>query len=273
MMFEAVYVISLDRSMERMADMDRLLPMLGFDSYRRWPAIDGDQLGADAVAAYQAEGSLASDFVSLRRASRGREIGCALSHVLVLRDILAQGHASALILEDDLAISGPINDWRERCASAFADLPEGWELWYLFRCLDVQSRVQRITARTVVPWAPMGCAAYAVTRAGAEKLLAAVTPLDRPIDASIVAKAVRSGKVAAFAASPRLIAPGLHASIIRGETGGDFWTTDGVNRPPEFRPERDLVYGNRGGIEGRRPGDSAAGPASMVRNLARRLRR
>ena len=244
-MFDAIYVINLDRSPERWQWMQTaILPAFAAANVIRWPAVDGSSLDARRLAEFRGDGSLA-EHLSLFLRRPEREIGCAMSHIGVLREVSVSGYASALILEDDVALAPPLELWPERLRAAFADLPAGWEIWYLYRCLDLRHPTRRLTSRTVRPWMPLGGAAYAVTPAGARKLLNAVLPISLPIDHAYARQAVRPGRVAAYAASPRLIEPGHFASIIRAGLRHDPFLAGGVNRPPEFRARNDVKHLSR----------------------------
>jgi len=167
-----------------------------------------------------------------------REIACAMSHAQVLSDIVKKGYTRCLILEDDIVIAGNPNTWGTRIAAAFEDLPEEWDMWYLFRCFDVKKRVRRLSPRTVVPYTPLSGSAYVVSLEGAKKLLSIVYPINKPIDRIYVEDAVQKGRVNVYAASPCLIVPGMHVSIINADNHKKKWVDNGVNRPPEFWPRK-----------------------------------
>lgn len=235
--FSAVYVINLHRSPERWESARRQLSRVGIDDPVRWNAVDGEALSEEEIGRLQSEGKLAADLSGFEpRAMRG-EIGCALSHASLLEEIVRRGHATALVLEDDVTIEGDPEEWPERFAAAFADLPRRWEVWFLFRCLDVLKRARRISPRTVIPWTPLCAAAYAMTGEGARKLLAAARPAGKAIDKIYVEDVVRRRRVRAFAASPPLLLPGDHPSIINAGFPEKGFVEEGVNHPPEFWPE------------------------------------
>ena len=183
-MFDPVYVVTLDRSPERWAWMrDSVLPVIGPSKVVRWPAIDGELLDAAALARLRREGWLAPDLKRFLGAGPEAEIACAMSHVGVLRAIADSGHGSALVLEDDVALAPPADRWSARFGAARAELPDDWDMFYLYRCLDFRHRTRSVGPHIVRPWLPLGGAAYAVTPLGARKLLEAILPLlppDRP---------------------------------------------------------------------------------------------
>jgi glycosyltransferase involved in cell wall biosynthesis/GR25 family glycosyltransferase involved in LPS biosynthesis len=231
----ATYVINLPRSADRWETLQPVLERMRLPNVIRFPATDGAALGLDGMRGLQDAGLLTTDLSGFDSACGLGEIGCALSHAAILRDIVAQGWQHALILEDDVVLAGNPRTWRRRFERAFADLPPTWELWYLYRCLDIRHRAQRTTSRTAIPWMPLGGAAYAVTQAGARKLLEALTPTASAVD-RVYAEFVRQRKIDAWAASPRLILPGTHASIINRADSAKRWVEKGVNLPPEYWP-------------------------------------
>jgi GR25 family glycosyltransferase involved in LPS biosynthesis len=236
-----VHIINLSASTERWRTLQPLIRAMRLPEPVRFEAIDGRALGEAGIAALQREGRLADDLGGFAPACMAGEIGCVLSHIGVLADIVQRQVPSALILEDDILLKGAAWTWPARFRRAFADLPADWELWFLYRCLDVEHRVERLTRRIVVPWTPQGGAAYAVTLAGARKLLAASTPATTAVD-RIYQQLVRTRQIRAYAASPLLILPGTHPSVINRDNRTREWVEDGINRPPEYWPRTHLAH-------------------------------
>jgi glycosyl transferase family 25 len=240
-MIATAYVINLAASTKRWHDMQPILSAMRLADCRRFDAINGAALDAAELAALAAQSHLLPDSEGFDARCRWGEIGCALSHRGVLADIVRRQLPSALILEDDIALDGAASAWPGRFRSAFADLPNDWELWYLYRCFDIEHRVVRLSPRTIVPWTPQGGAAYAVTLTGARKLLAALTPVTSAVD-RIYAPLVQRRAIAAYAASPMLIQPGEHPSVINRDNPAKKWVENGVNRPPEYWPPAQLAH-------------------------------
>lgn len=236
--FEAVYVINLRRSIERWDATRAMLASVGIDDPIRWDARDGEALEKEEIRQLQREGVLAQDLSAFAPQAMRGEIGCALSHAAVLEEIVERDLTCCLILEDDSEIAGTSEEWPRRLAAAAADLPSGWDLWYLFRCFDVKVRIKRLSPRTVVPWTPLCAAAYAVTADGAKMLLDGVYPIGKAIDRIYGEDVVRRGRIKVFAASPPLMIPGDFPSIINANYGEKEWVENGVNRPPEFWPDQ-----------------------------------
>ena len=237
-MIAATFVINLPGSDARWQAMQSVLATGALPQPVRWAAVDGSGLAAAAIDALQERGMLARDLSRFDPECRVGEIGCALSHAAVLREVVRRDLPAALILEDDVLLAGDPRDWQSRFRAALAELPADWDIWYLYRCLDIRHRTVRTGRRTVRPWTPLGAAAYAVTRAGARKLLGAIEPVDDAIDRMYVDRAIRPGRVRAYAASPLLIDPGRQPSIINRRDSTRRWVVDGVNRPPEYWPMR-----------------------------------
>ncbi len=241
MLIAATYVINLAASTARWDGMRPLLKIMGLPNPLRFEAVDGAALGSAGIAALQESGRLASDTSGFDRNCMFGEIGCALSHRGVLEDIVDKKLPAAMILEDDIALDGVAGEWPRRFRSAFRDLPTTWELWYLYRCFDIEHRVERLSPRTVIPWTPQGGAAYAVTLEGARKLMSALSPTSSAVD-RVYADLVKTRKIEAFAASPMLIRPGSHPSIINRDNPSKKWVDNGVNHPPEYWPEEYLAH-------------------------------
>jgi len=235
-MFDAVFVINLDRSADRWQSLQPVLGHMGFPAKTtRFSAFDGATLD---IPSLQRQGLVFGDLAGFTPSILAGELGCALSHAAVIGEIVERRIPTALILEDDIALAGRPGTWRQRAERVFSRLPAGWELWFLYRCFDVRNRAERVATGLVRPWTPQGCAAYAVTLSGAQKLLTALRPLSSAVD-RVIAPLVRDRQISAFAASPQLILPGSHPSIINAGASRK-WVRNGVNRPPEYWPSRYL---------------------------------
>jgi len=89
----ACYLINLDRSPQRLADMLPRLEELGV-AFERVPGVDGMALSEGEFAAQTRENRY---YKPLRRG----EVGCQLSHLKTLQSFLASDARYALVLEDD----------------------------------------------------------------------------------------------------------------------------------------------------------------------------
>ncbi len=235
--FSSVFVINLRRCTKRWASAKGQLERSGVKEVTRWEAFDGEKLDDVVIGRLQREGVLSTDLGHFSESARKGEIGCALSHAALLEHIAEKKIPRALILEDDFEIPGPVGTWSDRIGAAFADLPSDFDVWFLFRCFDVRRKAKRITPRTVIPFTPLCATAYCVTPRGAGKLLRAAKPLRKAIDRTYVEDMVRKRRAVVFAASPPLVLPGGHRSIINAENTDKAWIDGGVNRPPEYWPD------------------------------------
>jgi glycosyl transferase family 25 len=95
-----VFVINLERDVERRLHMTAELATLGFAA-EFVPAVDGRTLGQADRAVYDANRALRVYGGPMSDA----EIGCYLSHFRLYERIVREGIGIALILEDDVAIS------------------------------------------------------------------------------------------------------------------------------------------------------------------------
>jgi glycosyl transferase family 25 len=96
----SVNVINLESSHERRAFMRLQLDSLGI-AFRFFNAVDGRKMSAEALMEAAPRGG--TDYCGLLTSG---EMGCALSHLAVIREIAEGVHEYAAILEDDVLI-GP----------------------------------------------------------------------------------------------------------------------------------------------------------------------
>lgn len=173
-----VFVINLDRSPQRLAEMRRRLGALGIP-FTRFPALDGRGLDLEALPAYDGR---------RRRLLYGHdmtpgEMGCLLSHRGVYEHMVAQGIELAIVLEDDVHVAADF------CAvvAFLSSLPLRWDL---IRFLDSQ-KIER-KSRCLLEFgryrlsrpatAAGGAHGYLLTREAARRLLLATRRNAVPID-------------------------------------------------------------------------------------------
>lgn len=101
-MHAAVYVINLPKAIERRQRIEAHLAALNLSQVQIFPAVYGADIPANELAAQYEDRRAASR--AGRSFTRG-EIGCALSHVGVYRQILAQQQPWAMVLEDDALLN------------------------------------------------------------------------------------------------------------------------------------------------------------------------
>ncbi len=114
---DKVYVINLDKDVERLQKIDSQLQQLGI-SYERFPAI----LGAKLPASDPRFSAVCNSFCppSLR--------GCAASHHTLWTTMLEKKYDAILILEDDAILSDTI---QEQVRHTLEKIPPDWDILYL----------------------------------------------------------------------------------------------------------------------------------------------
>jgi glycosyl transferase family 25 len=226
---DRIFVVTLARAHERHAHIEGVLGGLDFRFHR---GVDKASLD---LAALEREGRLAPWREVRRLTGKPRplkpgEAGAALSHRQVYEEIVGAGVRRAIVLEDDVA---PREHDVALLPAALDQLPEDWDLVYLgytrFERVTTWQRAKRLLYRGLaplhaVPWRPEeavrlhprpfsanlrragyhdGAYAYAVSLAGARKLLAAQTPLAHVAD-HLVLNLVLSGELRAFVTEPKM---------------------------------------------------------------------
>lgn len=173
-----IFVINLDRSVDRLARIDAALQALGLP-YTRVPAVDGRQLS-------EAERSQAIDEATYRRrhgmSSLPGEIGCYLSHVKAIRQFLGGNARAAVILEDDVQPDAEL----PAVLHALLECPTEWDM---VKLSGVHSGTPvRVRPLTRGHWLAVmlsrctGSSAYIVNRTAASVYLQQLLPMTLPYD-------------------------------------------------------------------------------------------
>jgi glycosyl transferase family 25 len=176
-----IYAINLDRSTERWEALSSQAAGMGLDLVRI-PGIDGTTMAASERVHY--------DERAFRR-KNGRtllagEYGCYRSHLKALSAFLATGDAVGIIVEDDLILT---EDLCRRTAAAFqacrgADVIKLFNhrvVWFRHYCTS--SLGDEIGRAAHGPQGSAAC--YAVSRAGAEKLVEKLRRMAYPWDVAL----------------------------------------------------------------------------------------
>lgn len=171
------WVINLDRAPDRLARVRAQLDTLGLP-WTRLPAVD-----ARALTPAQ---SASLDEAAYRRKhgmtpSPG-ELGCYLSHVEVMRALLASQHEFALVLEDDVLLQAGL-------PAVLAGLLAHRERWDVAKLSAVHSGTP-VRYLEVAPghWLAVmlsrctGSSAYLLNRRAAEAYVTALLPMSLPYD-------------------------------------------------------------------------------------------
>lgn len=175
-----IFVINLDRHAERLAWMNEHLGDLSL-TFSRMAAVDGLTLSQEEI------GKLYDDTAARRMLERSLtlpELGCALSHLKVMRRMVAENIPVALVLEDDALLSPEMPTLL--CKLKLALHPDVAQIALLNHIGKYRVRGAR----------PLGVGAYAlyehyegfnahgyvITRAGAQEMLNYFIRIRHPID-------------------------------------------------------------------------------------------
>ena len=171
-----IFVINLDRDVERMTSLAGSLKSLGLD-YVRVPAV----LGKEVPGWEQLVDSGPYADRNRNVMPRPGEVGCYLSHLKAMEEFLRTDAPWCVILEDDVEVL-------PTCLPVLAALGEkdDWDLAKLF-CfhsgMPVRKRALTPTHRLVVHLTrTTSSAAYAVNRRAAETMLKSMRPITEQVD-------------------------------------------------------------------------------------------
>ncbi len=173
-----IFVINLDRSTDRWNALSGQARALRFELVRI-AGIDGREIAADQ--------RVGCDERAFER-NNGRfvlpgEYGCYRSHLKVLSTFLETGEAACIVVEDDIILSA---DLVSRAEAALAAVPEADVIKLFnhrtvgFRPVAVSALGDEIGRATHGPQGSAAC--YAVTRAGAQRLLKTIVVMRFPWD-------------------------------------------------------------------------------------------
>lgn len=177
----AAFVINLDRSTDRWQRLSAQAKVAGV-AVTRIPGVDGRAVAREDWVDVD-EGAF------LRRNGRTilpGEYGCYRSHLKALESFLNTSHAIAVIMEDDVDMPA---DLMARTDAIFCAVPQG----DIVKLVNHRSRGFRRRGRSEMGdeigrciHGPQGSAAcYAVTRAGAARLLQGIAVMREPYDIAL----------------------------------------------------------------------------------------
>lgn len=155
-----IFVINLDRDTARLAHMHEQLSRLDL-AYERFAALRGDALPL-ALLEYFPPGTPLTI----------GEIGCYASHLAIMRRIVAEGAACALVLEDDVGLPA---DFARVLSSLVAALPAEWDIVRLsYPTKRVARAVAPLGGADLVRYThvPVSTGAYLISASGARRFLA-----------------------------------------------------------------------------------------------------
>lgn len=203
-----IYVINLDRDVERMASLARSLEALALP-FTRVSAVLGKQV-PDWERLVDAGLYAARNRLPMPRPG---EVGCYLSHLKAMEAFLATDAAWCVILEDDVEV-------RPECVEVLAALgrQDDWDLVKLF-CfhagLPVRKRALTATHQLVVHLTrTTSSAAYAINRRGAATLLKSMRPISEQVDHALERPWETGLRVRGVRPLPVVLAPVAAATTI-----------------------------------------------------------
>lgn len=229
---DAVYVINLERSRDRLATMTQELNRAELN-FSRFNAIDGNvfknryqklpkqvnfvqKLGTEKTTyTYKFDPQINPYGLSIG------ELGNYFSHYEILKIVSAENHQASLILEDDARLT---QDFKLRLTSLLAHAPKEWDIIYLncFAELDIGCRPKKLPLTWDKRFSKLnrhctaGNGAYLINAHGARKLLTDALPATNRTDERIGHDFFSQKKMQfnAYCAHPELVRVGDDGSII-----------------------------------------------------------
>lgn len=178
--FQKTFVINLEGDIDKWQNMQRECASVGLQC-ERYPGVDGSKMTTE-----KKKNLLTSWCQTICTDSM---IGCGLSHMGIWKTVADRGLSSALILEDDVYFAPNFTHVMNKVQS---ELPEDWDILYfgsmilsspnndynffqkglrllLYPFLNKKSGI--VTKHVFVPEFPLTTHCYAISNAGAHKLL------------------------------------------------------------------------------------------------------
>jgi len=180
-----IFVINLKESKERGLAMQRVLGAVDLSPIFI-DAVDGKLLGNGVKRVYEKKKSLDK----FGRELSDSEIGCALSHIKIYKEMITNNIEVSLILEDDVSFNHGFLPILNKIKS----FPDDWELVHLGHHGYISRSAETIASiwgRTVLTLGfqlarpaerVSGTYGYLINLGGAKKLLNLTMPLFKPID-------------------------------------------------------------------------------------------
>ncbi|MBT0586744.1 glycosyltransferase family 25 protein [Alteromonas oceanisediminis] len=172
----AYMVINLKRSSDRLAQLQQQFDRQNM-AFTRIDAVDGKSLSqADIAAVYDGQGG------HYHKPLNAGEIGCYLSHRRAWQSIVDNQLDFAIVLEDDITLTGDLRQY----LTVLESMPNDWD----YIKLAGHSRTRQVIhvsdwqghQRVVYAKTPARTCAQAVSLDGARKLLANSVSIARPVD-------------------------------------------------------------------------------------------
>lgn len=160
-----VYVINMDKDVERIKDFDIMMKEINCN-YERFSAVNGKELGQYLEKKEQYIKSLTSP----------GEIGCMLSHILLWEKVLDNNYKRVIIFEDDARSYLSKDKLQEKLIKFYQHIEsnniEEPDLLYLGKCLDKTCyNYEQVIDNVYKNSIPLCTHAYIINSNGAKKLL------------------------------------------------------------------------------------------------------
>ncbi len=221
-----VFLINLDRSVDRLARCAPILDRLGV-SWERVPGVEGRALDADQLKALNPQPAPRNAWF---RPLTAGEIGCFLSHLRCWQLIEARDIDCGLVLEDDFTAFDVCTLQNLLTLGASASGSHPWDVLKLTRLRKGAKLIHSLSndgneaqlALCLGGKGPEDGTAYMVSRRGAAKLTPKRDHLLRPVDFEL--KHVWERDLTVYSASPDLfwqVGSDIAASVI-GEGRSDY---------------------------------------------------
>jgi glycosyl transferase family 25 len=194
-----IWVVSLERAARRRAFVQQAFSEAGLP-FELVDAVDGTTLTADDRRAYSRTRTL----YELGRGLMAGELGCALSHLRLLRRLVDEQHAEAVIVEDDVA-PGP---QLERLLAERDRLPADRDVvtfCQLSRTADPVEVMDLGGGLHLAAYRRMlfGAQCYLITRDAAQRVLAHAYPIRLPYDELLFRR--RPAALRVYGVEPRAV--------------------------------------------------------------------
>lgn len=205
-----IYVINLDRDVERMASIRANLEALGLP-FERLPAV----MGKDVPEWEKLVDMSAYAWRNRLDTPRAGEVGCYLSHLKAMESFLRTDAPWCVILEDDVEVL-------PACGEVLRTLGEkdDWDLVKLFNFhsgLPVKKRALAGGHRLVAHLTrTTSSAAYVVNRRAAETLLKSMRPISEQVDHALDRPWETGLRVRGIRPMPVVLAPVAHTTSTIG---------------------------------------------------------
>ena len=228
---DAVYVINLDRSRDRLIKISSELNDADLE-FIRFPAVDG-KIFEGKYERFPNRRNWVQDILPEKNYSYMfdpkinpyglsiGELGNYFSHFEILKKVADAHDTVSLVLEDDAHLE---DDFMIKLASLLAHAPPGWDIIYLncFAKLSIGCRPEKLTITGDRRFTKLnrpctaGNGAYLINEKGARKLLQDIIPATNRTDERIGHEYFSQIKMnfSAFCAHPELISVGNDGSII-----------------------------------------------------------